>query len=315
MSDGPKQQQPRRRQQLQHRLRSRMQTTRRSTSPASIASGSFTVEEAAKTWHLTDAEIEQLGGRKPAASRRTVQQELNEIDALRTSDKKKYWSPEVQAREIELIRLQEQQKQERGKVPAETANRQAAIAEELRKIDEVRRTSRRDYSDAMQAKEIELLRERETLRLGTGSLSKELLEEWSETGGVEHNLTTARTAATGILDELDETEQATLGQSFDELPQAAKDRMIGFLAVDPSDRWREADAADVERFKAEAPEQAELVVEWGDKAGKKLGAILGRVRTLHKSMSPADADAAMNWFQSLSASQSKAVLRHLAGKR
>ena len=281
-----------------------------------IASGTFSIEEAAKTWHLTDAEIEQLGGgQKPAASRRTIQQELDAIVKLRTTDTKKYWSPEVQARELELVGLQLKAKEDRSKPSAETTDRLAAIEKQLREIGQARDNNRRSYDQAAQYLELSLLRERETLRLGTGSLSAELLEEWSETGGVEHNLTTARTAATGILDELDDTEQETLGQSFDALPQAAQDRMIGFLAVDPSDRWREAEAADVERFKAEAPEQAELVVEWGDKAGKKLGAILGRVRTLNKSMSPADADAAMIWFQSLSASQSKAVLRHLAGKR
>jgi hypothetical protein len=279
-----------------------------------IASGVFSVEEAAKTWHLTDAEVAQLGGPK-APSKLSVQQELDAIDRLRKENPKKYWSNEVQAREEELIGLQLKAKDDRSQPSPETADRLSAISKELADIDKARSESRRSYDQSAQDRELELLREKERLELGTDGLSKELLEEWSETGGVEHNLTNARTAATGILDELDETEQTTLAQGFDELPQPARDKLIGFLAVDPSDRWREADAADVERFKNEAVEQAELVSEWGPQAPKKLGAILGRVRALHRSMSPADADAAMVWYQSLSATQSKAVLRHLAGKR
>ncbi len=143
-----------------------------------------------------------------------------------------------------------------------------------------------------------------------GSLDPAMVAEWEHAGGVEHHLGVAQTTARTVLDSIPDPEG--FQSSFDALPQGVQTAIYSYLAVPPGGSARAASEADLQRF-ASTPEGAELVKEWGGRAGRKLGVLGQRVDLMLDAMSPADEDRAIDWFDALPPAQKKAVLKGLAG--
>ena len=143
-----------------------------------------------------------------------------------------------------------------------------------------------------------------------GTLDPAMLAEWERTGGVEHHLGVVQATARTVLEAMPDPEGFQSG--FDALPQGAQTAIYSYLAMSPGGSARAASEADLERL-AEIPEGAELIDEWGGRAGRKLGVLRQRIVLMVEAMSPADMDRALVWLDELPAAQAKAVLKGLAG--
>jgi hypothetical protein len=272
-----------------------------------------------KTWHLSDTEVERITGRKPKpngqadaadaeppARRLSVAEELEQIGKLRTADPKRYFSKETQDRQLALIEQEQAAKAERTKRPAETSDRLAVIAKDLRDIDQTRRNRRSDVTKEMEAQELALLEEQQTLKLGIGGLPKSVRDEWSENGALEQSLQTARATAEQAFAELDETEQLEFVDGFDELPEGAQAGIYRYVAIEPSTRWRPASEAQVKQLAELDPD---LVQEFGTEAPRRLGQLAGRYRLMLQGMSAEDRAKTEAWVDNLTPAQRRAVAK------
>lgn len=200
----------------------------------------------------------------------------------------------------------------------------ASVYAELQQIAKARRDDARGYyrDEVLQKRERELMALKETLADteqkpqprssdDVADLDKSLVDEWRESGGVEHHLRTAQAAASAALDVLDGEEQDAFIQSFDGLPPLARTAVIRHLATGELGYTKTASAADLENFTT-TPEGAELAQEWGNRATQKLGTVRARTSAILKGMGEADREAALTWFDNLPSQQAAAVLRALA---
>jgi hypothetical protein len=68
-----------------------------------LADGIRTAEELQKAYNLSDAELEAVQHPPKSASVASIERQLAELKALKTSDAKRYWSNEVQVKELRPI--------------------------------------------------------------------------------------------------------------------------------------------------------------------------------------------------------------------
>ncbi len=242
-----------------------------------VASGHLSIDEAQRIYGLTDAEVEAI--QKPAPTRRSEAVEKPTVGALQ--------------RELKAIEAKRQ------------ADRAAYFRDERLQARERELISALDEALKARAEELQV----PVAELG---LPKKLLENWEETGGVEHNLEAAREAGQAALDDLDEAEQAELSASVDALPTAVQVDLYGFLSIDAG-KWRAARAEEVQRF-AKMPEGADLISEWGNKAAQKIGNVQARISMIEERLSAEDRAKAQDWLHGLPPNQLKSVLRSIAGR-
>ena len=284
----------------------------------------FSKEEIAR---LRGRPAEQVG--KPAlpvVTLANVERDLAEIAALRKSGDKAYWAKEVQAKELALIEQREALRAGKAAAPAPAAPRSELEAEadkadkpeddaidaELAAIRKARRENPKSYTDEVQARELELIAAKQAAE--TAGLDPGLVEEWSNSGGVEHNLGVARATAQAVIDELEPDDAAVFQQSFDALPEAVRTEAFRHMALDGGGTTRPATDASVAAFAGIGEEAASLVKGWGAKAGQRLGAAYATLNDMMGSLSEADEAAAHAWLGGLSPAQKAAMFRALGGR-
>ena len=143
-------------------------------------------------------------------------------------------------------------------------------------------------------------------------LDPEMLAEWDAAGGVDYHLSTAQNAAKAMLDAMPGEDKAGFQTGFDGLPAGVQKSVFNELSLSPGGAVRVASEADLQRF-ASTEEGAELVTEWGSRAGRKIGDVRARMERMLDGMSPAEEEKALTWFDALPSPQAKAVLKTLAG--
>jgi hypothetical protein len=169
-----------------------------------------------------------------------------------------------------------------------------AIDKELKAIADLRRIDRRAYDkdNALHKRELALL---------------EMKATWDESNAQDRRW---KTRAAQIMRAVPDA--ATFEQSYDRLwsnlSEISRDAIRYELAL-PATEYpaRPASEADVARF-ATSDVGAELVKEWGGQARKKLALVQARAERLIRT-----GEAAVEWFESLPATQAKAVIKVLAG--
>jgi hypothetical protein len=178
----------------------------------------------------------------------------------------------------------------------------------LHEIDQTRRNRRSDVTKEMEAQELALLEEQQTLKLNIGGLPKSVRDEWSKNGALEQSLQTARATAEQAFAELDETEQAEFVAGFDELPENAQASVYKFIAIEPSTSWRPASEAQVKALSELDPG---LVQEFGAEAPRRLGQLAGRYRLMLQGMSAEDRQRTADWIDGLSPAQVRAIAKSM----
>jgi hypothetical protein len=263
----------------------------------------FTVEEAQRLWNLTDDEVAQLGGgHKPG--KLTVAQEIADIEKVMRTNRAEYNEKHAQ-RYAELLKLQEQHKEKSGERPQEEMDRLAAIAKALHEIDQTRRSRRSDVTQEMEAQELALLEEQQTLKLNMGGLPKSVRDEWSKNGALEKSLQTARATAEQAFAELGD-EQADFVAGFDDLPEGAQASVYKFIAIEPSTSWRPASEHQIKQLAELDPGLVQL---FGAEAPRRLGQLAGRYRLMLQGMSAEDRAKTEAWVDNLSPAQRRAVAK------
>lgn len=198
----------------------------------------------------------------------------------------------------------------------------AAVNDELAAIDQKRRDDRRAYfrDEGLQQRERDLLAMRDKMQSGANQgdadgsgLPDELLKQWERDGGIEHNLKAAQETALTAIEALEEEEQAQLLESFDELPITAHSKIFAFMAIDPAPARPASDEA-VETF-GSTPEGQALVRQWGSRAAHNVAIVKNRIEMITGNLSEDDRAQVFDWFDRLSESQARAVLKALVGKR
>jgi hypothetical protein len=212
---------------------------------AAAADAELDAEMAAKAAALRKAgmsadEVERHTGKSsPAVSKASLESELAELKALKSTNAKAYWSNEVQARELELI--EQLQSAKSGKAapartlqnsagsatdakaddakPTAAETRLAAIDEELAALQEKRRDTKGKERDKLDARELELIAERQVVEVGSllgEDVAPEMVEYLGAHGGVK--------AGVGVLAGLvrGSGTDITTWQEFDALPPAVR---------------------------------------------------------------------------------------------
>lgn len=103
------------------------------------------------------------GARTIAGGGISIEDQLAEINALRKSDPKAYWSDETQSKQLGLIRAQQARADASATLVGEAMKSLDEIDKELKEIDQLRRVDRRAYDKdpSMQDKELKLLEAKE----------------------------------------------------------------------------------------------------------------------------------------------------------
>jgi hypothetical protein len=205
---------------------------------------------------------------------------LDELKALRQTDRRKYWSPAVQERESQLY----------------------AQLEALKAGDAPTKGEATDDDD-------------DTISVEDLPLPESLKKQWAKSGplGVEDALKAVRSRTTLALGSLDEDDADGFRSSFDsDLDEEAQEAIVSGLAVDGG-QWPVATEAEVEDFRAMEWGPG-LINEWGASAPK----LLGRARREGEAMLAAMSDVGRirteRWIAGMSVKRRAAVIRALAAR-
>jgi hypothetical protein len=235
--------------------------------------------------------------RVPGAT--NIEARLAEIRALRRTDEKRYWSNDIQAEELALLRARTSTKAEPAGAEGEESGTEAepsgdadaelaSVERELAELKTARRASRTGaLPPEREARELQLLDRQEVLEAGAEGLSPELIERWREDGGLKANME----RATDIAGRAGESAFAEIAAAVDSLPDGLNVDIVDQLRLD----WPAVDGTEAHR---------------ADIAGKRLDEIISAVERQHGVRAGATIEAAI---AKLSPAARAGIVRMLAG--
>jgi hypothetical protein len=219
--------------------------------------------------------VEQIAP-KPKVTIASVEAELEDLRKLRTSNRRQYWSKEVQAREGELYAQLDELKAGRSEAAEDREDR------------------------SPQSKESD----------PAGGLPEALVERWEATpGGINEALAALRTRV-AVLSALDVEEADDLRVSFDGLSEAEQTEIADALSQDGG-KWPAANEQQIAEL-AETEHGPELLKTWGNAAPARLGAALSEYRFIESRLTETSKLRVHRWAQSRSAAQKRAIIDILA---
>jgi hypothetical protein len=207
-----------------------------------------------------------------------------------------------------------------------------SVEKELAELKELRKSSPRDYwSDAVQAREAELIEARERLQ-GDGEgeaeeddaeqdaesintdLPEELQTRWNENGGLAKNIAAARSRVIlAFGDALEAEDTQSLFESFDRLDDDIRVEVADQLAQDHGGGWPSAKPAEVEQFQA-TEWGGELSEVWGSRTPKMLGAARREADAILARLGERQRGMMNNWVNAKSAAQKRRMVELLAAR-
>jgi hypothetical protein len=203
---------------------------------------------------FTDAEISNQRGAagepKSVPSLTSVEKELAALAEMRKSGDRAYWNSENQAKELRL--LEQVQAAKSGKAPSEsegeTAGEQdedgeptaadarlAKIDDELAALQEKRQGVKGAERDKLDARERELLGERETVDLGRfigDDVATTMRDRWADQGGIEARLGVVAGMVRSLSESMSPAEVTEFGSSFDALPAKVRVAVLDQFSID-----------------------------------------------------------------------------------
>jgi hypothetical protein len=232
-----------------------------------------------------------------------IEARLAEIRALRRTDEKRYWSNDIQAEELALLRARTSTKAEPSGRAAEESGTEGeegepagddsdaeltAVERELGELRVARKASRTgSLSPEQERRELALIDRCEVLRAGAGQMSPELVERWREGAGLKANME----RAVDIAGRAGEAAFEEIAQAVDALPDG--------LAVEVTDQLR-----------LDWPEVSGSEAHRADIAASRLDGILSNIERRHGVRAGAQIEAAI---AKLSPAARAGIVRMLAG--
>lgn len=249
----------------------------------------FAADQQLRTLGVADEQIARMRGRaspadlvKAPPTLASIEKELAELQALRRTDKRKYYGDAVQAREAELYSQLE-------KLKAGKPTRKADAPPEKAESDE-------DIIDA-----------------DSLPLPESLKEQWRRTpGGIVDALNAIRSRAGTILTSLGEEENDALMRSFDTELDPESQAAIAAGLADDAGKWPVATDAEIADFRAMEGYGPALLQEWGKDAAKSLGRAKREANNMLAAMSDVARTRTERWIAGMSAKRKAAVIRALA---
>jgi hypothetical protein len=271
--------------------------------------------------------VEEMLPTQPTVS--SIEKELDELMALRRTNKKEYYGDAVQKRHLDLIEAREKLKAGDARAASGDRGDLDAVEAELEQIAKVRRENKFGYfkNAKLLERERELLAEREKLSGKAASAEKvdrgeigadlpeALREVWSKDPiGVEGNVAAVRSRTVLALGALEADEHDNLLESLDkELPHDERTKMVEHLANDHGNIWRPATDDQMAEF-AETEWGAAVIERWGPKAAKLVGIAKRERDSYLGSLTERGKLEVERWYNRRSVRQRQAMVEILAAR-
>jgi hypothetical protein len=139
---------------------------------------------------------------------------------------------------------------------------------------------------------------------------QQVLGEWAQQGGVEHNYEAARALIAKAYAAVPEETRADLQSQIDRLPAAVQVAMVAGLA-NPYVPASAATPVQIARFSSTS-DGAELVRAWGPSTPRRLAMVAARVRCLVGRLLPDDAASFAYFADNISGAEFKALANYLS---
>jgi hypothetical protein len=228
---------------------------------------------------MDDGAIERTRGRpvaeifKEPPTRASIDAELDELRKLRTTDRRKYWSREVQEREAGLYAQRDKLKAEGASAEGETEVADAGVAD--------------------------------------SDLPEALRKEWSKgPGGIEDALKAIRERTIIAFQGLEDGGES-LRASFDAALDAESQIVIASGLANDNGKWPVASPTEVQEF-GELAHGGVLIKEWGKDAGRMLGRAKREAQLIESRLTERSKLQLHNWIARRSPAELSAAVRVLA---
>jgi hypothetical protein len=143
---------------------------------------------------------------------------------------------------------------------------------------------------------------------------QQLVEDWDDLGGFSIHLRHTQEAAKAIVSDVADTVRGRKAfmESFDRyVPEAARMAVYRTLAQGAPLHVIPVDDAGIAKFTSH-PAGKELVAEWGSDAPRRIATFWQRVNATVEKLFDDDRDGLFDWFETLSPSQAKAIVRRMS---